>query len=459
MKPRNKVNKRSITILLIGLGFLSVILLASMIAASQDAKNINDYSNRTDNEGDTTDIDSDGKILCVVKSIDIDQQWVTLFNVESKEELTLSYHGGTDITDKYNKIMSMSQMPLGAMVDVSYEPGDNKLTSMNLSTKAWENVKVNHLNIDIKNQVMKIAATQYKFNGCLSVLDGEEFVSVDSLAEQDELTVWGYDQTIWSVIIKKGHGTVKLENYEDYLGNNIKVGYEGIQKIADGLEITAREGECNITVENGQYSATKNIMVNRNQVTYVSLNDLGPIGPNTGLVLFQVTPYGADLYVDGKPASYTDTLKLEYGTHSVKVALGGYNTYEGTINIDSDSKTIKVKLPEETSDEDATATETDSSSPASGSVTPKPGVTVTPKPGTTENTGNKIYVQTPVGASVYFDGSFIGMAPCSYQKIKGTHVLTFIKEGYETKSYTVDLVDDKVDAYFKYDELTKTSSN
>jgi len=455
MKPRNKVNKRSITVLLIGLGFLTVILLAAMIAASQDANNKNYNSNISDKEGDTTDIDSDGKILCVVKSIDIDQQLVTLFDIASKEELTLSYHGGTNITDKYNKIMSMSQIPLGVMVDVSYEPGDNKLTSMNLSTKAWENVKVNHMNIDIKNQVMKIASTQYKYNSGLSVLDGEEFVSVNSLADQDELTVWGYDQTIWSVIIKKGHGTVKLENYEDYLGNNIKVGYEGIQRIVDGLEITAREGECNLTVENGLYSATKSIMINKNQVTYVSLNDLGPVGPNTGLVLFQVTPYGADLYVDGKAASYTDTLKLEYGEHSVKVALGGYNTYEGTIYIDSDSKTIKVKLPEETSDEDATATETDPSSPTSGTVTPSPQGTDNEN----TNTTNKIYVQTPAAASVYFDGSYIGTAPCSYKKVMGTHVLTFIKEGYETKSYTVDIVDDKVDAYFKYDELTKTPIN
>lgn len=448
MEPRNKLNMRPVISVLIGLGFLSVILLATMIATSKNSGSQSDYNiNETEDE---SAIDSDGKILAVVKNIDMEHQWITLFNINTSEEITMSFNGGTDITDKYNKIIAISQIPLGAMVDVSYQMENRKMTSMNLSKKAWEYAGASRLNVKLDDQVIKMASNKYRFNNHLAVLDGEEFVAVNSLAEQDEVTVWGYDKTIWSIIITKGHGTVRLENYKDYLGDSIKIGHDAPQKITDDLELTVREGEMNLTVENGKYSATKNVKVIRNHVTYVPLNDLGPIGPETGKVTFLVTPDGADLTIDGKLATYSDPIEMEYGEHSIKASLGGYNTYEGILKVDSENKTIRLKLPEATSKDDATATET-----GSNNITP----TVAPANTNSADvdTGHKIYVQTPVGASVYLDGSiYIGTAPCSYQKVIGSHILTFIKNGYTTRSYPIEVAKDGLDAYFTYPDLLKS---
>lgn len=451
MKPRKNYHKRPITSVLIGLGFLSLILLATMIAASQSTNY--QYGGNASPNDDNSEKDNEGKVLCVVKNIDSENQLITLLDVDTRVELTLTYTGGTDVTDKYKKIISMSQVPVGAMVDASYDTSNSKLLSMNLSTKAWEYDRANNVGIDLQKQIMSIANKKYQYNGSLSVLDGEDFVTVNTLAKQDEFTVWGYGETIWSIIITKGHGTIKLENYEDYLGNNIRVGSQKSQKIESGLEITAREGESNLTVENGLYSATKSVMVKKDQVTYVSLNDMGPVGPETGSIFFQITPYGADLFVDGKLSTYENAIKLEYGNHKVKVSLGGYNTYDGVVNVNSKSKTVKIKLPVATTKEDPTSTETDNSPTVTPSPTPNPQITGS------VNATNKIYVQTPAGASVYFDGSFIGVAPCNYKKIIGSHVLTFIKDGYETKSYTVEIADDNIDAYFNYPELIKTKTN
>jgi PEGA domain. len=441
---------RPVISVLIGLGFLSAILLATMIATSKNSGSQNDYNiNETEDESATG---SDGKILAVVNNIDMEHQWITLFNIDTSEEITMSFNGGTNITDKYDKIVSISQIPLGSMVDVSYQVENRKMISMNLSKKAWEYAGASHLNINLNDQFVKIGSNKYRFNNHLTVLDGEEVATVNSLAEQDEVTVWGYDKTIWSIIITKGHGTVRLEKYKDYLGDSIKIGHEAPQKITDNLELIVREGEMNLTVENGKYSATKSIDVVRNQVTYVPLNDLGPIGPKTGKVTFLVTPDGADLTIDGKLATYSDPIEIEYGEHSIKASLGGYNTYEGTLKVDSENKTIRIKLPEETSKDDATATET-----GTNNITPTvaPGTTVSGE----VDTAHKIYVQSPVGASVYLDGStFIGTAPCSYQKVIGSHILTFIKTGYTTRSYPIEVAKDGLDAYFTYPDLVSITN-
>jgi hypothetical protein len=70
-----------------------------------------------------------------------------------------------------------------------------------------------------------------------------------------------------------------------------------------------------------------------------------------------------------------------------------------------------------------------------------------------------IYVQNPIGASVYLDGEFLGISPGNFRKVIGTHVLTLIKDGYETKSYTIEVVDDGQDAYFSLSDLIPLNEN
>lgn len=464
-QKKNKVSKRPILSLLIGLGFLSIILLATMLSAPKKAVITGGNNPAPTQEAAKEDnpADSDkNTILAVVNAIDPDNKMIRLYNVDSKELLTLSYTGGTNVTDKYGQVISMSQIEAGSMVDASYLEDKGKLTDMNISTKAWEYVGVSNLGIDREANIMKIADRKYKFNNDLQILDGGDFIPVSELAEQDELTIRGYEETIWSITVTRGHGTVILQDYEEFLGDNITIGYESMQQITEGLEITVREGNFNLTVENGNYSATKNITVIRNQITYVSLSDLGPDAEAMGQINFEITPFGADLYVDGSLSPYADPIELAYGEHNIKVSLGGYTSYEGTLTVDSPGKTVSIDLPESSSEDAASVTESDSQTSAGASdntggstagTQTEPADYSDIDPEDIDN-NHKIYVQEPVGASVYIDGSYMCIAPGSFKKITGTHVITFIKDGYETKSYTIEVTDDNLDTYFTFPNLT-----
>ena len=65
----------------------------------------------------------------------------------------------------------------------------------------------------------------------------------------------------------------------------------------------------------------------------------------------------------------------------------------------------------------------------------------------------KIHVEAPVGAAVYFDGEYMGIAPVSFQKISGEHTIIFRQNGYETKTYTVTISSDKADSHYSYPAL------
>ena len=475
-KKRSNINGRPILSLLLGLGFLSAILLVTMYAVGDDqGRNKRIIRDTGNQEQELPMAESKGnEILGVVTAIEEGPQEITLYNVEKKENETYSYSGGTSIIDKYGQPLAISQLSIGTMVDAVHPVNETKLSKLGISTKAWEYVGVSNLGIDRSKRVMKIAANKYKYTDDILILDGVDFITVNELAEMDELTVRGYEETIWSITITRGHGTVKLIDYEAFLGDNITIGYETMQQIADPMIIKVREGNFNLTVENAKYTATKNITVIRNKETVVTLSDLGPDASKQGLVTFKISPFGADLFIDNKLTTYAKALELTYGEHDIVAALDGYTTFEGKLMVDSAGTTMRIDLPEESKNEEASVIETETGSEGKNPTgsgnntgTNTGSVNETPTPDPTNNPDNisnedyetdeqhKIHVQNPIGASVYLNGEFQGISPVNFPKLIGTHVLTFIKEGYETTSYTVEVSDDNLDTYFNMPDLVK----
>lgn len=483
---RGKINHRPILSLLLGLGVLSLILLVTMMTASKSLKNSPkpsfDLPGTETEAAVDTPIPTGEEVLGVLTEVNPDTKELTLYDVVHEVSLTYTYSGGTNITDKYGKQMTINQIPNGTMLEVFHEPGKMKLTDIRISTKAWEYVGVNNLSIDRSARVMKIASNKYKFSDDIIIFNDDKRISVAELAEQDELTVWGYDQTIWSVTVTRGHGTVRLTDYDSFIGDFITIGYEAIQQIVKDMVITVREGNFNLTVENAKYTATKNITVKRNEETIVSLSDLGPDAVKVGRVTFEISPFGADLYIDGELMSYASPIELDYGPHHIEVSLGGYTTYTGILKVASAGKTVHIDLPEINSKKTATVSEKnnndrtndtednqdsqyddpenswdtedsdESEAPANIDIGEEEDIS---NDELEEDTEHKIYIQNPIGASVYLNGEYMGKSPGRFRKLIGKHVLTFIREGYQTMSYTVEVKDDHLDTYFNMPDLIK----
>lgn len=504
-KKKAVINSQPIISLIIGLGILSVALLTTMFSVRSSGRHDNKLTGDTKQEQEAKETQASlTEVLGVVTDINEESREITLYDISRKESTAYPYSGGTDIVDKYGQTIAMRQLPIGTMVEAAHPKNGMKLTQLKISTKAWEYVGVNNLSIDRSSRVMKIGSSKYKYIDDLIILNGTDFITVYDLAPMDELTVRGYEETIWSITVTRGHGTVKLVDYEGFLGDFITIGYEAIQQIARDMIIMVREGNFNLTVESAKYTATKNITIYRNQETVVTLGDLGPNASKQGRVTFTISPFGADLFVDGKLTTYAGALELNYGKHDIVVSLDGYVTYEGILTVDTAGKNLRIDLPKESSNREATVTETNtettdnagSNTNTNTGTNPDPNTGSNANPNTNTNpdvntnpnanTGTDaeddipivdsggddntqtpfeedyevdedhlIYVQNPVGASVYLNGEFQGISPASFRKVIGAHVLTFIKDGYETTSYSVEVADDHLDTYFNMPDLVK----
>lgn len=120
----------------------------------------------------------------------------------------------------------------------------------------------------------------------------------------------------------------------------------------------------------------------------------------------------------------------------------------------SSSETISISLEEANStvSSEATATPSPTSTPASSDSSSD---TVTKK----VDSAHTITVTAPEGAEVFVDNVYKGMAPCTFTKIIGSLTITLSDTGYETKSYSVDILDDGKNAKLSFADLVKSDSS
>lgn len=417
-------------------------------------------------------------LFAVVSNLDEVNEKITLKAMNHKTEIVLEYNGGVDVKDKYGDIMSMTQVELGSVVDVVYDENRDKLLSLYLSSN--ENIQVfNEISgaeIDYVEETIDINGRSYQLSDNVTAFSDNTEIELDEICSEDQLKVWLYNDIVCSIFVELGHGYVRLSDYASYLGGMVEIGYDVIVPVTEDMLLTVREGEYTLRIAKGDDVGTKNIKVVKNQEVDISLADLAIAPKQIGSVLFKVTPSDAAVYIDGRRINIEGAVDLVYGKHKIYITADGYDTYSASFNVNyaykikeytlhktnettessnSGTKTTKETgtTEKKTTEKDTTESTTENSSTENTTEEVKDVNTTT---GT--KTSNKVTVAAPIGATIYFDGEYIGIAPMSFTKVTGSHIITLSQTGYLSKSYTVIFSDDGKDERLSYDSLELISS-
>lgn len=466
-----------------------------------------------------------GACYGVILEIDQIRETVTIRDLVTNAENQYTYSGGTYIMDKYGKDISISQLAPGDVVEGGYDTGTRKLIELQKSDRVWENKNVTKFTIDRVAKTIQIGNTLYEYKDNLVIVSDDRILeSVDEISNNDELIIYGNENTIYSIVINKGHGYVVLTGSEYFEGGWVMVGSQIAQKVTKNMVIEVPEGKYVLEITKNGVGGRMDIVITKNHETEVNVAALKGELIESGSLRFEIEPAEAKLYIDNKSTDYEDLVKLEYGTYKIKVTADGYVTYTGDLVVSEYYQKREIRLGKEetateasettaqqestsadetetssnttetgteetrpASTETTSATVTTSTSAASGPTVTTPTVTAptvtTPSvavptvtaptvttpfaPGATEAqsegmgsdmssekiAGYKIHVEAPVGASVYFDGEYVGVAPVSFDKISGEHTIIFKQDGYEPKTYTVTISSDKADSHYSYPAL------
>lgn len=389
----------------------------------------------------------------VVKKIDTAAQKITFYNVSFNTVEEYQYSGGTEILSQNSVDKSMSQVEPGQVYRYVTGSGSQMLTRMQEASDIQQ-LQEASVTVDAeKKQITVNGDTTYAYTDNLVVLSDGESIEPLEILDSDQVTFRGVKGLAYSLVVTKGHGYIKPTGYKDFLGGTLTVEGEAIVPVSKEMLLMVPEGQQKMSMVNGDLTGEVEVQVKRGQVTKVDMKKYQSQMPDTARVTFEIQPQGAELYVNGSLTDYSKKVPLKYGNHSIKVVLEGYNDYSGVVTIKDAGPTIRINLAEQEAQVDSSdgsssdsSVSSDSDSSSSQSEQEK------------TDTDHKITVSAPAGAAVYINGTYKGVAPCSFTKVIGSVTLTLTKEGCTTKSYSVTITDDAQDVSWSFPDLEAASS-
>lgn len=435
-----------IVLLISGCGQASTAGTAQNIVTLQTTEE----SDRVDTGFAVTNPDSydsaDTAVLVDINSVD---NTVTLLNLDLGKQYTLSVDGTTRYADKYGKAISLEQLGEGDIVDVTFLKTKKHLTTMQLSRSAWQYDDVERYELNTVRREVTIGEEVFKLSRDTRYFSQGHSIEEMDLNPSDILTFHGIDTTVLSVTVEKGHGYLRLVNDENFIGGWLEIGQEQIVRITEDMLVTVPEGSYQVDISYNGGGGTKSVVINRNEETTLDIGDLEVAEAQYGMVLFSMNPSGAELYIDGSQADPSQPITLEYGIHQIIAKADGYKSLTQYLRVAQESAGVDVELDKADSDSDS-----DESTGSSASTSS----TATSATSDTTTTYYRVHIDAPENVEVYLDGNYVGISPCSFKKTSGSHVITLRKSGYETRSYTVQVDEEKKDVSYSFVDLVTSTS-
>lgn len=367
-----------------------------------------------------------------------DDNTVTFLNLDLGKYYTLSVDGTTRFYDKYGQSISLEQLKIGDIVDITFLKSDKHLTSMQLSTQAWVRDDVTQYQINMARGEVTIGKDVYGLTSNTQYLSNGRNIEQMELNAADVLSFQGIEDHVLSITVEKGHGYLRLVNDENFVGGWIEIGQSVIQRITEDMLLAVPEGSHQVRISHNGGGGVKNVVINRNEEMTLDIGDLEVAEPQTGTVLFSLSPEDLELYIDGTLTDASQPVVLDYGIHQLIAKAGGYKSVTRYLSVGEESAAVNIIL-------DSMDSAGDDSSESSGSSTSTTVDTIT--------NYYKVYIDAPAGAEVYLDGSYVGIAPCSFRKTEGSHVIILRKSGYLTRSYTIQVDNEERDTSFSFADL------
>ena len=228
------------------------------------------------------------------------------------------------------------------------------------------------------------------------------------------------------------------------------------------------EGTYEVFLSHSGIEGVKEIQVARNREVELDVGDIRKDDlVKYGTLIFTVEPSSAEVYLDGKSIDISRTVKAEYGLHQVVAKAEGYETIIQYIKVSQGNATVAISLDKEkdrtvsgngttaqtsagVTAPNSTATNTGSSTSVSGNNSGT-NTTISGNTSTGSTTGYKVTIEAPVGAEIYVDGTYVGIAPVSFAKKSGKQEVT-IRRGYQLRTHTIDVDKEEKDISYSFSD-------
>lgn len=478
-RKSRKKGKYGLSIIMVFVLMILILASTALMFVKEEKPKKNRVTPTATPKEEMQNLVTETEVLAVVLDKDTELKMLTVYNVMTEEEQKLVYTGATTFFDGYGVQMTAAQLPKGSLYQFKIDTKEEWIstateaidrTGENKEEGVWEKTGVNYITIE-ENKI-SFRNQNYRYSTGLCVMSNGEKISLTDIEPNvDIVTVRGIGQTIYEIVVTKGHGYISLTNHEDFVGGTITIGSTRVDTIEEKSTHLVREGSYRVTVTRGEYTGTEELIVTRDKTTVFDVFDYGSGPIEKGWLTITVEPLGATLYIDGVKTAYTDGVELDYGTYHFEFTEGGYISYKAMVQISQPQQSLSVYLTEQTEEipkEEENDTTKDSGlnynqnesnsngantnegeSSGTGSTAVQTSVSIQYL-GYSLDEDNAIYILGPEGSEIYLDGEYLGNAPIDFEKIIGSYVITVIREDGSVKNFNCSETNNGEDSYYNF---------
>lgn len=280
----------------------------------------------------------------IIEQIDMMGETMTLYSPKTERQVRYGYTLSTRFMDAYGDSYSSIHFTPGQVVRLGEISASSTLSTVQMSDEVWNQKDITNYEIDIAKGIFTIGQTAYRITPDTMAFSQDAQISLDAIGAEDTLQVIGKDKDVWSVIVTTGHGYIQLQNSDTFVDSMICIGNRIFTEVTGDMCLEVPEGTYAITVANNGYGGTGNYTVTRGETTVVDLNQLKGSGPKVCQLTFTSEVAGVSVYVDGEQITVGQAVPVTYGAHKLRVVAEGYDDWQKTLIVNSESATISLDM-------------------------------------------------------------------------------------------------------------------
>ncbi len=395
--------------LFVGIGSFSVVYTYMMADSegeiSTDTFSANDIAGQAQANLIGSDIDA---VVTAVNTTDNKEIQVTFKSLKNDTSNTVT------VTEKtiFPKSTKAEDISVGDLYTYVFDK-DKKLEELKECENAWtfndtdarinKTAKLVKFGTDAKEH--KDASYKYDEN-TISVSDKSgNALTLENISPMDTVKLTGYNNGItdkvYSIVVVQGHGTLELRNINNIKNARVKI---------DGKDTTVNVGSPYVTLGEGSHTVVikgKNISDITKEVSISTetpyVLDLSKVVVSTGALTVYSNVDDYTLYINDKEYDENESILLPYGEYKVRATKHGYSDFSGSVTIDADQNTLKVKLDK------------------------------------ANKSGIVNLTATPSDAEIYINDKYIGKGSVKVQLALGSYVAKAVCDGYTSQSKQINV--------------------
>ena len=260
-----KSNKIWRVLLCLGAFFMWSSMLAGCGPAQEQR------TTRVDRNGGATEAPASTEGVVVTN--DTATRQLTLRDLGSDIETVIAYDATATMTDRYGQERDGSEIEVGEIIEVKYDPSSGKLLATDIPEDVWEYQEVDDYKFDSDESSLSFADRKYKYTDQTFFSSDGKPIEMMEINKQDVLTVRGTGYNVYSVVKSRGHGYIRLSHYKDFIGGMIEVGDSMILPVTKNMLITVGEGSYKVILSKNHSAAVKNVTVHNDKEVTLDFSD------------------------------------------------------------------------------------------------------------------------------------------------------------------------------------------